>query len=84
MFFGEVAFSEYFLYHYRFIFVWRARRTFPPSGLVFFYLVPPGWVFDISSLLCENSINQINQILYVGCHWILHMGGTHIPSIRGV
>ena len=25
---GHVTFSEYFLYHYRFIFVWRVRGTF--------------------------------------------------------
>ena len=34
-FFGDVAFSEYFLYHYRFLFVWRVRRTFFPSGWCF-------------------------------------------------
>ena len=28
--------------------------------MVFFYLVTTGWIFDIS-LLCENSINSINQ-----------------------
>ena len=27
--------------------------------MVLFYLVTTGWIFDIS-LLCENSINQIN------------------------
>ena len=55
--FGDVAFSEYlFLYHLRFLFVWRVRRTFFPSGRCFFYLVTTGWIFDIS--LCENSINQ--------------------------
>ena len=30
--FGDVAFSEYFLYHCRFRFVCRVRRTFFPSG----------------------------------------------------
>ena len=34
-FFGDVAFSEYFLYHYRFLFVWRIRRIFFPSGWCF-------------------------------------------------
>ena len=33
--FGDVAFSEYFLYHYRFLFVWRIRRTFFPSEWCF-------------------------------------------------
>ena len=40
-------FSEYFLCHFRFLFVWRVRRTFFPSK---------GWTFDVS--LCENSIKQ--------------------------
>ena len=52
--FGDVAFSEYFS---RFLFVWRVRRTFVPSGWCFFYLVTTSWIFNIS-LLCENSINQ--------------------------
>ena len=57
--FGDVAFSEYF---FRFLFEWRIRRTFFPSGWCFFYLVTTGWTFDIS--LCDNSINQsINQIM---------------------
>ena len=33
--FGDVAFSEYFLYHFRFLFVWRVRRTFFPSEWCF-------------------------------------------------
>ena len=32
---GDVAFSEYCLYHFRFLFVWRVRRTF----------FPPKWCF---------------------------------------
>ena len=33
--------------------------------MVFFYLVSTGWIFDIISLLCENSINQsIKQNVY--------------------
>ena len=53
------AFSEYsiFLYYFRFLFVWRVRRTSFPSGWCFFYLVTTGWIFNIS--LCENSIKQI-------------------------
>ena len=54
--FGDVAFPEYFLYHFRFLFVWRVRRTSFPSGWCFFYLVTTGWVFDIS--FSKNSINQ--------------------------
>ena len=41
---------------FRFLFVWRVRRTLFPSGWCFFYLVTTGWIFYIS--LCENSINQ--------------------------
>ena len=33
--FGDVAFSEYFLYRCRFLFEWRAHRTFFPSELCF-------------------------------------------------
>ena len=33
--FGDVAFSEYFLYHCRFLIVWRVRLTFFPSGWCF-------------------------------------------------
>ena len=43
-------FSEYFLYHFRFLFVWTIEyvvRSFLPDG-VFFYLVTTGWIFDIS------------------------------------
>ena len=58
----DVAFSEYF---FRFLFVWRVRRTFFPPGWCFFYLVTTGWIFYIS--LCENSINQsINK----GLSWV--------------
>ena len=59
--FGDVAFSDFFLYHFRFLFVWRVRRTFFPSGWCFFYLVTTGRIFDIS--LCENLINQKNYRL---------------------
>ena len=54
---GDVAFSEYFLYHFRFLFVWRESTSYFLSfRMVSFYLVTTGWIFDIS--LCENSINQ--------------------------
>ena len=43
---GHVAFSEYFLYNFRLLFVWRVCRTFFPSGWCFFYLVTMGWIFD--------------------------------------
>ena len=33
--FGDVAFSEYFLYHRRFLFEWKVRRTFFPSAWCF-------------------------------------------------
>ena len=46
-FIGDVVFSEYFLYHFCFLFVWRVRRTFFPSGWCFFDLVTTSWIFDI-------------------------------------
>ena len=55
--FGDVSFSEYFLYHFRFLLVWRVRCTFFPSGWCFFYLVTTGWILDIS-LLCRIQSNQ--------------------------
>ena len=68
--FGHVAFSEYF---FRFLFVWRVRRTFFPSAWYFFYLVTTGWIFDIS--LCENSINQsINTAFFQHAHLIPSVG----------
>ena len=41
-FFGDIAFSRVFWYHYRFLFVWGVRRTyvFPPTGWCFFTLWP--------------------------------------------
>ena len=46
---GDIAFSELFLYHCRFLFVWRVRRTFFPSEcMTFFSLATTGWIFDIS------------------------------------
>ena len=36
--------------------------SFLPDGVFLSYLVTTGWIFDIVSLLCENSIDQsINQ-----------------------
>ena len=55
-------FPGIFLYHFRFLFVWIVRSTFFPSGWCFFYLVTTGWIFDIS-FLCENQ--SINQSIYV-------------------
>ena len=59
--FGDVPFSEYFLYHCRFLFVWRIRHKFFPFELpMFFYLVTTGCIFYIS--FCERiqSTNQSN------------------------
>ena len=59
-FFLDVAFSEYVLYHFRFLFVWRVRRTFFSFRMVFFHLVTTGWIFDISlpGYVRVQSINQ--------------------------
>ena len=47
------------LYHYyRFLFIWRVRRTFSTSGWCFStLLVTTGLIFE-NSLLCQNSTNQ--------------------------
>ena len=40
--FWRCRFSEYFLYHFRFLFVsfvWRVRRTFFPSGWCFLFFI---------------------------------------------
>ena len=72
--FGDVAFPSIL---FRFLFVWRVRRTFFPSGLCFFYLVTTGWIFDIS-LLCENLFNQFNQsINQCNCDVQKNVRGIH-------
>ena len=55
----ETSLFLIFLYHCRFLFVWRVRCTFfSPSGWwCFSYLATTGWIFYMS-LLCENSISQ--------------------------
>ena len=60
-------FQIFVLYHFRFLFVWRVRRTFFPSGWCFFYLVTTSCIFDIS--LCENSVksNQSSAIIVPVC-----------------
>ena len=56
--FWEVSFTEYFLYHLRFLLGcwWRIRRTLFPSEWCFSTLWPRAGFFYISLLLCENSI----------------------------
>ena len=56
--YGDVAFFEYFCtIHYRFLFVWRVRRTFLPSGWRFSTVGQRAGSFTFS-LLCENSIDR--------------------------
>ena len=57
--FGDVAFSEYFLYHCRFLFVRRVRRTFFPSGWCFSTLRPRAGFFTASYERIQ-SINKKN------------------------
>ena len=59
--FGDVAFSEYFFNHCRFLFRLYGEYVVARSFLrmVFFYLVTTRWIFDIS--LCENSIIKYNN-----------------------
>ena len=48
-FLGDVAFSEYFLYHFRFLFIYMESNTYVLCfRMVFSYLVTTGWIFDIS------------------------------------
>ena len=58
--FGDVTFSEYFLYHYRFLL--ESTSYVLSFRMVFFYLVTTGWIFDIS-LLCESSIKSVSMII---------------------
>ena len=58
-FFWRCLFFQVFLYHCRFLFVWRIRRTFFPFGWCF--LIPCDHGLDFfhqTSLIYENSINQ--------------------------
>ena len=56
-FFGGVAFSVYFLYHFRFLFVWRIEYYYLLTSyvfscrMVFFYLVNTGWILTKGSTL---------------------------------
>ena len=69
-FIGDVAFSEYFWYHFRFLFVWRVLL---PSyvlsfRMVFFYRVTTGWIFDTSlgdNLINKNKIKIISYLIQV-------------------
>ena len=50
-FLGDVAFSEYFLYHFRFIFVWTIEyvvRSFLPDGVF---------------LLCDHGLDYGHQLM---------------------
>ena len=51
--FGDVAFSEYFLYHSFSL----ERTSYVLSFRVVFFYLATGWIFYIS-LLCEKSINR--------------------------
>ena len=62
--FGDVAFSEYFLYHCRFLFEWRVRRMFLPFEWCSSLFVTTGWIG--SAYVRIQSINQsINVCLSV-------------------
>ena len=50
-FFGYVAFSEYFLYHFRFLFVWTIEyvvRSFLPNGVF---------------LHCDHGLDFLHQLM---------------------
>ena len=54
---GDIAFSELLLYHCRFLFVWRVRRTFFPSEWCFSPLRPRAGFFTSADFRIQ-SINQ--------------------------
>ena len=56
--FGDVAFSEYLCTITIFLFVWRVRRTFFPSGWCFPTLCPRAGFFT-SAYVRIQSINKI-------------------------
>ena len=57
-FLWRCRFFRLFLYHYRFLFVWRVcPYVFSFRNVVFYLFVTTGWIFDIS-LSCDNSINR--------------------------
>ena len=64
--FGGVAFFRVFFCTIAvFLFVWRVRRTFFPSGWCFFYLVTTGWIF-LHQLMWESNQSisiSINSVL---------------------
>ena len=47
LFLWRCRFFRVLLYHYRFLFLRRVRRTFFSFQMVFFYFVTTGWIFDI-------------------------------------
>ena len=61
--FGDAAFSEYCLYHCRFLFQWRVRRTFFPSGWCISTLWPRAGFFR-SAYVRIQSINVVCVCVY--------------------
>ena len=61
--FGDVAFPEYFLYHFRFLFVMESTSYVLSFRMVFFYLVTTGWILtsayvrirSVKQSTCRNS-----------------------------
>ena len=67
--FGDIAFSEYFMYHFRFLFVWRViRRTLFPSESCFSTFVTTSWISVSLLYILREFINQsiikLFQVLY--------------------
>ena len=53
--FGDIAFSEYFLYHFPFLFEWRVRRTFFPSECFFSTLRPRAGFLTLSHVRIQSN-----------------------------
>ena len=58
---GDVAFSRVLFVPLPFSLCIKTTSYIFSFGMVFFYLVTTGWIFDIS--LCESSINRSNPPL---------------------
>ena len=67
--FGDVAFSEYLLDHCRFIFVWKVRRMFFPSGWYFSTLSPRAGFFTSAYVRIESINKKIYRKPHMGQIW---------------
>ena len=77
-FFGDVAFSEYFIVPFPLSLCMESTSYVLSFRMMFFYLVTTGWIFYIS--LYENSINQSINVVVVVVFFTLTDRASTIPS----